>query len=159
MKMSPRICFFLPFIINIIIVEIKTFLIIFISNLLRGKKLITKALKPVKEVVFQIFFISYFFASSVGLPLYPEIFDIIPQWSCSAWGSLWEMPDSIYGIYGISVSISKNMINRFVWFTWFKLSQVEKVSKQFFKASRKKIKFFDQSCDQIEILYTNLLPL
>ena len=66
MKMSPRICIFLPFIINIIIVEIKTFLIIFISNLLRGKKLITKALKPFKEVVFQIFFISYFFASSVG---------------------------------------------------------------------------------------------
>ena len=36
-----------------------------------------------------------FFASGVGgFPLYPEIFYFITHWSCSASGSLWEMPDS-----------------------------------------------------------------
>ena len=35
-----------------------------------------------------MFFIS-FFCSGVGLPLYPENFYFISQWSCSASGSLW----------------------------------------------------------------------
>ena len=41
-----------------------------------------------------LFFFLSFFVPGVGFPLYPEIFYIITQWSCSASGSLWEMPDS-----------------------------------------------------------------
>ena len=40
------------------------------------------------QYLFKIFFCLF-------SPLYPEIFYIISQWSCSASGSLWEMPDSI----------------------------------------------------------------
>ena len=39
------------------------------------------------------FFFRSFFSSVVGFPLYTEIFYIISQWSCSASGPLWEMPD------------------------------------------------------------------
>ena len=35
-----------------------------------------------------------FLGSEIGFSLYPAIFYIIRQWSCSVSGSLWEMPDS-----------------------------------------------------------------
>ena len=48
-----------------------------------------------KKVLLEYFFFIYLFiASVVGYPLYTEFFYIITQWSCSASGSLWEMPDS-----------------------------------------------------------------
>ena len=40
-----------------------------------------------------LFFFKSFFSSGVGFPLFPEIFYIISQWSCSASESLWEMLD------------------------------------------------------------------
>ena len=45
-----------------------------------------------------------FFASGVDYPLCPEIFYIITQWSCSASGSLWEMPDRTLDLCPISLS-------------------------------------------------------
>ena len=47
---------------------------------------------------FKSFFVSLvfkvIFVSGVGIPLYPETFYFITQWSCSASESLREMPDS-----------------------------------------------------------------
>ena len=39
-------------------------------------------------------FLRIFLVSGVGFPLYPEVFYIMNQWSCSASGSFWEMLDS-----------------------------------------------------------------
>ena len=47
-----------------------------------------------REQDYWSFFLDLIFASVVGLPLYTEIYYNISQWSCSASGSLWEMPDS-----------------------------------------------------------------